>query len=139
MLVGKDGPTGGDIVHAGRVAHDRVTDFLAAADVCAYILKAPHSQFGFSPLKLYEYMAAGRAVVAATDLPEIHDFVNGAGVGTAVALDVDRFARSIGDVLASPDRRTEMGRKGRLLAEAQFGWNRAVGQVEESLRRAVAP
>jgi glycosyltransferase involved in cell wall biosynthesis len=139
VLVGKDGPTGGDIVHAGRVAHDRVVDFLAAADVCAYVLKAPHSQFGFSPLKLYEYMACGRAVVAATDLPEIQGFVNGHGVGTAVALDVDRFARSVGELLASPERRAEMGGKGRLLAESQFGWMRAVGQVEESLRHAMAP
>jgi len=139
VLVGKDGPTGGDIVHAGRVAHADVADYLAAADVCAYVLKTPHAQFGFSPLKLYEYMAAGRPVVAATDLPEIQRFVEGAGIGAAVSLDLDVFTRAIGEVLASSDRRAEMGRRGRTLAESEFGWNRAVGQVEESLRRAVTP
>jgi glycosyltransferase involved in cell wall biosynthesis len=139
VLVGKDGPSGGDIFHAGRVPHETVPDYVRAADVCAYVLKSPNEKFGFSPLKLYEYMASGRAVVVATDLPEIEEFVNRTGIGSAGPLDVDRFARTIGDVLGSPDRRAEMGRKGRALAEGPFDWNRAVGQVEESLRRAVAP
>lgn len=139
VLVGKDGPTGGDIVHAGRVAHDRVPDYVAAADVCAYVLKAPHKDFGFSPLKLYEYMAGGRAVVAATDQPEIQDFVNQGKVGSAGPLDLDSFVRTTKQLLGSPKLREEMGGRGRALAESQFSWNRAVGQVEESLRRATTP
>ena len=70
ILVGKEGPSGGDIVHAGRVSHQEVPHYLAAADICAYVLRTPHAQFGFSPLKVYEYMAAGRPVVAATHLPK---------------------------------------------------------------------
>ena len=139
VLVGKDGPSGGDIVHAGRVAHERVPEYLAAADACAYVLKAPSAQFGFSPLKLYEYMAAGRPVVVATDLAEIHRFVNDARVGISGPLEVDFFAELLQKVLSKPDWRADLGRKGRALAEAEFSWTRAVGQVEESLRLAVAP
>jgi glycosyltransferase involved in cell wall biosynthesis len=139
VLVGKDGPTGGDILHAGRVPHERVPDYVAAADVCAYVLKSPHAQFGFSPLKLYEYMAAGRPVVVATDQQEIRDFVERNDIGDAGPLDVDHFATLMKAAIASPERRSRVARNGRALAEAQFGWTRAVGQVEESLRRAVAP
>jgi len=139
VLVGKDGPTGGDILHAGRVPHEKVPDYVTAADVCAYVLKTPHVRFGFSPLKLYEYMAAGRPVVVATNLPEIHRFVNDSRVGISGPLEVDAFADLLQKALSKPDWRAEMGRKGRELAEAEFSWSRAVVQVEESLRLAVAP
>jgi glycosyltransferase involved in cell wall biosynthesis len=139
VLVGKDGPTGGDILHAGRVPHEKVPDYVTAADACTYVLKSPHAQFGFSPLKLYEYMAAGRAVAVATDQREISDFVNQSGIGVATDFSVDGFASILGDLLALPEKRLQMGRKGRELALARFSWSRAVGQVEESLRRAVSP
>jgi alpha-maltose-1-phosphate synthase len=139
VLVGKDGPTGGDILHAGRVPHERVPDYVAAADVCAYVLKSPHVQFGFSPLKLYEYMAGGRPVVVATDQSDIREFVEEHDIGDAGPLDVDHFATLMKTALAAPERRSRLGRNGRALAESQFSWSRAVGQVEESLRRVVAP
>lgn len=137
VLVGKEGPSGGDIVHAGRVPHAEVPHYLAAADVCAYVLRSPHAQFGFSPLKVYEYMAAGRPVVAATNLPEIRGFINDEGIGIATDLGVDEFAGQMSRLLDDPDQCREMGRKGRALAEARYGWSRAVLQVEESLRRAL--
>jgi glycosyltransferase involved in cell wall biosynthesis len=139
VLVGKEGPSGGDIVHAGKVPHERVPDYLAAADACAYVLKTPNVMSGFSPLKLYEYMAAQRAVVVATDLPEIHHFVNESRVGISGPLAVDFFAETMRKVLAAPEWRAEMGRKGRELAASEFSWSRAVDQVEESLRRAMTP
>lgn len=139
VLVGKDGPSGGDIIHAGKVPHDRVPDYLAASDACAYVLKAPNARSGFSPLKVYEYMAAGRAVVVATDQPEIHRFINDSRAGISGPLEVDFFAETLAKVMAAPEWRADMGRKGRALVEAEFSWDRAVGKVEESLRRAMSP
>jgi glycosyltransferase involved in cell wall biosynthesis len=138
VLVGKDGPTGGDILHAGRVPHERVPDYVTAADVCAYVLKTPHERFGFSPLKLYEYMAAGRPVVVATDLPEIHQFVTDSRIGLSGPLQVDAFSELLHKMLVTPDLQARMGRLGRELAQSKFSWSRAVGQVEESLRGAVS-
>ncbi|HLW99167.1 MAG TPA: glycosyltransferase family 4 protein [Candidatus Acidoferrales bacterium] len=51
------------VTFAGRVSHNIVPQFLAAMDVAV----APYpalEEFYYSPLKLFEYMAAGRAVVA---------------------------------------------------------------------------
>ncbi|MBV8881223.1 MAG: glycosyltransferase, partial [Planctomycetaceae bacterium] len=136
VLVGKEGPSGGDILHAGRVAHDRVPDYIAAADVCAYVLRAPHRKFGFSPLKVFEYMACERPVVAATDLPEIRSFVNEHGVGLATALEADAFAQALDLLLRDPERGRQMGRKGRALAASTFTWDRAAEGVERALLRA---
>ncbi len=136
VLVGKEGPSGGDILHAGRVAHDRVADYIAAADVCAYVLRAPHQKFGFSPLKVFEYMACGRPIVAATDLAEIRTFINDQGVGVATVLEVDAFAAALADLLRDPDRGRTMGLKGRALAESRYTWEQSAGGVERALLRA---
>lgn len=136
LLVGKEGPSGGDILHAGRVAHDRVPEYIAAADVCAYVLRAPHRKFGFSPLKVFEYMACGRPIVAATDLPEIRSFINDEGVGVATGLEVDAFASALADLLRDPDRGRRLGTHGRALAESRYTWDRSIGGVEQALLRA---
>ncbi|HLY10497.1 MAG TPA: glycosyltransferase family 4 protein [Planctomycetota bacterium] len=136
VLVGKEGPSGGDILHAGRVAHDRVPDFIAAADVGAYVLRAPHRQFGYSPLKVFEYMACARPVAAATDLREIQSFINDQGIGVATGLEVDAFARAMGGLVGDPEGARRMGEHGRSLAESRYTWDRAAGRVEQALLRA---
>ena len=67
------------VTFVGGVAHQDVPEYLAAMDVAV----APYpalDDFYFSPIKLYEYMAAGRAVVASRvgQVAEtIQDGVNG--------------------------------------------------------------
>jgi len=67
------------VTFAGGVAHEDVPQYLAAMDVAV----APYpalDNFYYSPIKLYEYMAAGRAVVASRvgQVAEtIQDGVNG--------------------------------------------------------------
>jgi glycosyltransferase involved in cell wall biosynthesis len=139
VLVGKEGPSGGDILHAGRVPHERVSDYIAAADVCAYVLRAPHHQFGFSPLKVFEYMACARPVCAATDQLEIRAFVNDQGIGVATDLHVDAFASALSGLLGDPARARALGERGRALAEDQYTWARSVAGVERALLRAARP
>jgi glycosyltransferase involved in cell wall biosynthesis len=53
----------GVVTFVGSVPHEDVPRYLAAMDV-AVAPYPPLENFYFSPLKLYEYMAAGRAIVA---------------------------------------------------------------------------
>lgn len=123
-----------DVRAVGPVPHERVPDYVAAADVCAYVLRAPARDFGFSPLKVYEYMAAGRPVAAATDLEDLRAFVNDNGIGRAVPLDPEALAQALGELLGDAMDRERMGRRGRELAESEYNWDRAAAQVEASLR-----
>jgi glycosyltransferase involved in cell wall biosynthesis len=60
---------GRDVIFMGKVAHEEMPELLAAMDVAvAPYLEVPG--FYFSPLKLYEYMASGLAIVA-SDAGEI--------------------------------------------------------------------
>lgn len=136
VLVGGEAGASPAVRAVGPVAHERVPEYLAAADVCAYVLRAPDPSFSFSPLKVYEYMAAGRPVAAAVDHPELRAFVNGSGAGIATDLDPDALASAIRGLLEDPARREAMGRRGRALAEAEFTWDRAAAQVEASLLKA---
>lgn len=138
VLVGAEGASGPDLRCEGRVNHELVPDYLAAADLCAYVLKAPHPRFGFSPLKLYEYMAAGRAVVAATDQDEIRSFIQSRGVGEAVGLDSAELATVMRRLVQNPSRREALGRAGREAALSDFTWERSVERVEASLQRALS-
>ncbi len=137
VLVGGWMPSTGGVVSTGAVPHELVPAYVAAADVCAYVLRAPHRSFGYSPLKVYEYMAAGRPVVAATDLDEIRGFVNDNGVGIGVPLDRRALSAAIRRLLEDSSLREAMGRRGRLLAESTYNWARAAAQVEMSLEKAI--
>ena len=53
----------GAVTFAGNVSHEEVPRYLAVMDV-AVAPYPPLGDFYYSPLKLYEYMAAGRAIVA---------------------------------------------------------------------------
>jgi glycosyltransferase involved in cell wall biosynthesis len=48
----------------GQVAHDLIPQLLALADIAIVPIKASTNGYGASPLKLYEYMAAGKAIIA---------------------------------------------------------------------------
>lgn len=62
-------------LYAGHVAADQVPRYLSAFDVCTMPLPwTEHFAYYASPIKLFEYMASGRALVA-TDLPSWADVV----------------------------------------------------------------
>lgn len=126
------------VLSLGPVPHERIPDYVTAADLCACVLKVPHRHFGFSPLKIYESMAAARPVAVATDLDEVRDFVNGSGVGIAVGLEAESLAGAIRRLAGDPELRERLGRRGRELAETTYNWGRAAAQVEESLQKAHA-
>lgn len=64
------------VIFSGRVPHTTVPDFLQACD----ILIAPfpdnrHYRYYMSPLKIFEYMASGRPIVA-SELPSLREILN---------------------------------------------------------------
>jgi glycosyltransferase involved in cell wall biosynthesis len=118
-------------VFPGLVPYGRVPEHLAACD----ILVSPHlpledgSPFFFSPVKLYEYMAAGRAVVAAA-LGQIGEVLREGETGLLhPAGDAGAFRRAIRTAAADPDLRRRLGEAARAEAAGSYTWRDNAARV----------
>jgi glycosyltransferase involved in cell wall biosynthesis len=116
------------VVATGTVPHPDLPELLAVMDV-AIVLAGRGETFHYSPLKLAEYLAAGRAVVA-PDVPQIaarlDDGTNALlvppGDGTALAGALNRLHDD-------PALRERLGAGARVAAAAQWSWDHAIRQV----------
>jgi glycosyltransferase involved in cell wall biosynthesis len=124
-----------DLVHfTGAVPPSAVPELLVRMDV-AVAPYPPLAGFYFSPLKLFEYMAAGRPIVA-SDIGQlqqlIEDGVNGLlcppGDAPALAHALERLRRD-------EDLRQRLGHAARATAEQEHSWD---GVVDRVLRLATA-
>lgn len=109
----------------GAVAPDRVPDLLRRMDLAV----APYPRiddFYFSPLKIYEYLAAGLPVVA-SDVGDLRSVLEGDRLGTLVEPgDPTALARAIRSLRADPVRRDRLSRDGRRDVVAKHDWSRVV-------------
>jgi glycosyltransferase involved in cell wall biosynthesis len=114
----------------GAVGSEAVPALLTSMDVGV----APYpgtEHFYFSPLKIYEYMAAGLPVVA-SDIGQvseaIHDRVTGllCPPGDARAL-----ADAIERLIVDPELRRELGRNGRDAARRHHSWSAVTARILE--------
>lgn len=100
--------------------------YLALADV----LVSPR-QFGENlPLKVLDYLAAGRAIVA-TDIPA-HRTMLDHDRAVLVAPDVPSLAAGLTEILQDERRRLRLAERAREFAEERFGWLTYVHSVGEA-------
>ena len=124
------------VTFVGSVPHEEVPAYLAAADV-AVATYHPDTGSYFSPLKLFEYLAAGLPVVAA-ELGEIPHCVRGGETGLLYPPgDAEALAEALATLIADRERAAELGRHGREHVLRHHTWTanaRAVAAlVEEAL------
>jgi glycosyltransferase involved in cell wall biosynthesis len=129
-----------EAIFTGALPHQRVPAHLAAFDV-AVAPYAADDGFYFSPLKLVEYLAAARPVVAA-DVGEIRHCVRPGMTGSLYAPgDVAGLAAAIRALLADRRRAAVLGAAGRMHVRADHTWEgnaRAVGAIAEAAREVPA-
>lgn len=102
------------VVFPGQRPEEEMATFLAAADV----LVSPRSSGTNTPLKLYSYLMAGRALVV-TDRP-VHTQLVSAEQAVLAEPSPEGLADALGRLLEEPERRRDLGRSARLLGE-QYG------------------
>ncbi|HEX9037920.1 MAG TPA: glycosyltransferase family 4 protein [Ktedonobacterales bacterium] len=111
---------------AGKVAHADIPAYLAAMDITV----APYGEtpnFYFSPLKIFEYMAAGRPVVASR-LGQIAEILDDKETGLLYPPgDVAALAARLRALTSHPSLRSELGMRGANKARAQYTWT-SVGE-----------
>jgi len=116
-------------IFTGAVPHDEVPGLLSAMDVAAAPF-LPSDDFYFSPIKLFEYMAAGTCVVA-SEIGQIADVIDDGVDGFLCAPgDVAALACRIRDLRASASRRETTARRAREKALTSYTWEHAAHRVE---------
>lgn len=107
-----------NVVFVDMQPNERVPEVLAAADIHLVPLKRGLGQHSV-PSKTYSILAAGRPLIAAVDRDsEIARIVEQSGAGVRIAPDdAEALAKTIRDLIDSPDRRNDMGRAGRAYVE----------------------
>ena len=130
-----------NVLFAGSVPHDRMPAWLAASDVgVAPFEVEAHGQlrlgFYWSPLKVFEYMAAGLPVVA-PDIDRLRHIVRHDREGLLYDPGhADSLAEALKQ-LADPGRRLALGSAARARVEVEFSWTAHCGRLDGALRQLV--
>ncbi|MCK6568762.1 MAG: hypothetical protein DCC59_01520 [Chloroflexi bacterium] len=132
-----------NVTMTGFVNHESIPLYQAAADV----LLMPYSRSieassgqdiaeVINPMKMFEYMAAGRAIISA-DLPSIREVLNEGNAMLAEPGEIGAWRLEIEKLLADESRRLKMGKQARKDAE-QFTWAKREERILERFSRASA-
>lgn len=123
------------VVFTGSIQQSEVPSYLAACD----ILLSPHTNFSdgtrlfFSPIKLFEYMAMGKAIVA-SNLEQIgeviRDGVNGLLVRPGDAKDL---TEKILLLARDPDLRSRLGEQARRDVEQNYTWEQNARRMLDAI------
>jgi glycosyltransferase involved in cell wall biosynthesis len=122
---------------AGRADFDMVPKWIAASDVCVVLHRQTRSYPGDS-MKLWEYMACGRPIVATAGpgygetLEELH-----CGVSTK-ADDPNDLARQLTRLLVDHNLRASMGERGRTAVVRRHTWSARAAQLEQVCDHVIA-
>ena len=125
------------VVFTGSVPHEQVPQYVAAMDV-ATVPYAEMNDFYFSPMKLFEYMAAGRPTVAAS-LGQIAEVVDHGRDGWLYEPgNAQSLAQGIDTILYNPTLGADMGAAARAKVLANHTWRNVALQVIDLARSLIA-
>jgi glycosyltransferase involved in cell wall biosynthesis len=121
------------VLRTGPLAAEQVHQYLAACDLCWLPLIDNGANRGRWPMKLSDYMTAGRPTIATGvgDLPEI---VQGYRLGEIASDDPGDFAACTVALLVDPERLRELGQGARQAAEGAFSWSHLTNDLEHHYR-----
>jgi glycosyltransferase involved in cell wall biosynthesis len=137
VFVGAD-RANGLVAHAGaqsliasgalRIVERQPREEMAAYLALADVLVSPRAYGGNLPLKIFDYLAAGRPIVA-TDIPT-HRTVLTDDRAVLVAPETGAIAQGILSLLENPGRARSLASAAQQYANTHLGWSRFVDSVE---------
>ena len=101
------------IVFVGQVPQKDIPSYIAAADIgISPVPPLPFFKMS-SPIKLFEYMAMAKPVIANEEITEHWEVLTQSNAGLLVPYTPEAFAQAIMELLDSPGKLAEMGLRGR--------------------------
>ncbi len=118
----------------GAVPHREVSEYLAAADIAVACFENNEQTTCKSPLKLAEYMASGKAIVA-NGVGEVPFMLKDCGL-LIENENPKSFAEAINTLIDRPELRHQLGRKARQRAEKVINWRRSADTLIQAYEKA---
>jgi glycosyltransferase involved in cell wall biosynthesis len=133
-----DGPWRRELVNAGldverSVPHERIPSLLASADIGLAPYASGAARY-LSPLKVFEYLAAGLAVVA-SDLPGVTDHFGADTVVPVPAGSAPALADAVSQLAGDATSRARLGAAGRDAVAAGHTWAHRARHVLDAARK----
>ncbi len=117
----------GSLIFTGAVSHELVPQYIAAADACVACFEENEVTSCKSPLKIVEYLACGKAIIASR-VGEVPEMLLDAGVLTKPD-DPDSLALGIIKVLSEPEFKERIQNSARKRAEEKYNWEVTAGNL----------
>ncbi|MCJ8347035.1 glycosyltransferase, partial [bacterium] len=112
------------IIFTGSVPHEIIPKFLKISDVCVAAFEDTPQVRTKSPLKVCEYMAAGKAIVA-SDVGEVSNMLDHGNAGILVpAGDPLPLASGIQKILNDPDLKKHLEYNARQRSLDKYNWTK---------------
>ena len=125
------------IIRSGTLDYITLNHYLAACDLCWLPLRNSGANRGRWPLKLNDYMAAGRPTVA-TAVGDVTNVLQTYDIGVlAQDTPCDLANKTLG-LLNDPERRKQQGQTARAVAETVFDWRIRAAALEDFYESVIA-
>jgi len=120
-----------DVIFTGQVCQAEIPDFVAAADIGVSPIPPTSFYKLSSPIKMLEYMAGGKPVVANEEIFDQKEVIEQSGGGILVPFTSEAFAEAMIELLNNPERAAEMGRRAREWVSKNRSYEILARRVEE--------
>ena len=124
------------VIFTGPQPPEAIPSFIAASDICVNPAPYTLTHRAGSPIKVFEYMAAGKAVVS-TDLESVEGVVIDGETGLVVKPDAEDIAEKILWLVENPDVRNRLGKSAREKVIAEFTWEKLGDELIDAYRQAI--
>lgn len=114
----------------GSVAHDQIPAAIAAFDICVM----PGSNRYGSPIKIFEYGAMGKAIIAPDEVPVREVMVDGEDGLLIPSGDVQKIKDAIVRLATDHELRERMARTFQEKVRSQYGWVHIAKAISDRIR-----
>lgn len=135
VKVAQDLNIGDKVLFTDKIPHKRVPTFISSADVVVASFENNSQVICKSPLKVVEYMASGKAIVASR-VGDVPDMIGDCGI----LVDPENstaMSDAIEKLLNDNNLRSKLGRKARQRAEQFYSWHKSAATLMKAYHKAL--